>query len=188
MDVDERLSRSLRCARTAQAAEHFYLVTEPLERFTEMRPTLRVPDEEAYYKFDAGKLLLGAFEHRAKPWALDGIPSTFAFDSLPADFSHFEPIFTRAVARFPELEHAGVQLFFNGPESFTPDNRYLLGETPEVNQLFVAAGFNSIGIQSAGGGREGPRRMDDQQAPAYGSVGCRYSTGLPVSERKNISC
>ena len=134
-----------------QAAEHFYLVTEPLERFTEMRPTLRVPDEEAYYKFDAGKLLLGAFERCAKPWAVEGIPSNFEFDSLPADFSHFEPIFTRAIARFPELEQAGVQLFFNGPESFTPDNRYLLGETPEVNQLFVAAGFNSIGIQSAGG-------------------------------------
>ena len=134
-----------------QAAEHFYLVTEPLERFTAMRPTLRVPDEEAYYKFDAGKLLLGAFERRAKPWALEGIPSNFEFDSLPADFSHFEPIFTRAIARFPELEQAGVQLFFNGPESFTPDNRYLLGETPEVNQLFIAAGFNSIGIQSAGG-------------------------------------
>ena len=134
-----------------QAAEHFYLVTEPLSSFNAMRPTLRIPDEEAYYKFDAGKLLLGAFEREAKPWALDGIPETFAFDSIPADFEHFEPVFNRAIQRFPELEAAGIQLFFNGPESFTPDNRYLLGETPEINQLFVAAGFNSIGIQSAGG-------------------------------------
>ena len=134
-----------------QAAEHFYLVTEPLPSFNAMRPTLRIPDEEAYYKFDAGKLLLGAFEREAKPWALDGIPESFAFDGIPADFEHFEPIFNRAIQRFPELEAAGIQLFFNGPESFTPDNRYLLGETPEISQLFVAAGFNSIGIQSAGG-------------------------------------
>jgi len=133
------------------AAEHFYLVTEPIPSFTSMRPTLRIPDEQTYYKYDAGKLLLGAFELNAKPWGMSGIPDDFCFDSLPEDFTHFEPLLDQAVNRFPELEQAGIQLFFNGPESFTPDNRYLLGEAPEIKQLFVAAGFNSIGIQSSGG-------------------------------------
>ena len=133
------------------AAEHFYLVTEPLDNFTKMRPTLRLPDEQVYYKFDAGKLLLGCFELDAKPWGMDGIPKDFAFGTLAEDFPHFEPLFEMALERFPELGDAGVSLFFNGPESFTPDDRYLLGETPEISNLFVACGFNSIGIQSSGG-------------------------------------
>jgi 4-methylaminobutanoate oxidase (formaldehyde-forming) len=82
---------------------------------------------------------------------MDGIPADFSFDTLPEDFDHFEPILEMAVARMPALAEAGIQLFFNGPESFTPDDRYLLGETPEVRDLFVACGFNSIGIQSSGG-------------------------------------
>lgn len=134
-----------------QAAEHFYFVTEPIKALTAMRPTLRIPDEYAYYKVDAGKLLLGAFEPVAKPWGMDGIPKDFEFGSLPEDFAHFEPIFETALKRYPVLESAGVSLFFNGPESFTPDDRYLLGETPEYKNLFVACGFNSIGIQSSGG-------------------------------------
>lgn len=133
------------------AAEHFYLVTEPLSAFTHMRPTLRVPDEQTYYKYDAGRLLLGCFELEAKPWGMNGIPEDFCFDALPDDFAHFEPILEQAMARFPELEGAGINLFFNGPESFTVDDRYLLGPTPEFENLFVACGFNSIGIQSAGG-------------------------------------
>lgn len=133
------------------AAEHFYLVTEPLDTFTKMRPTLRVPDEQVYYKYDAGKLLLGCFELNAKPWGMDGIPEDFCFDALPDDFAHFEPLLDKAIARFPELADAGISLFFNGPESFTPDDRYLLGPAPEAENLFVACGFNSIGIQSSGG-------------------------------------
>ena len=133
------------------AAEHFYLVTEPLPNFTSMRPTLRVPDEQVYYKYDAGKLILGFFERSAKPWGMNGIPENFCFDALPDDFAHIEPMLEQATRRFPELADAGIQLFFNGPESFTVDDRYLLGETPEVSNLFVACGFNSIGIQSSGG-------------------------------------
>ena len=133
------------------AAEHFYLVTEPIPSFTKMRPTLRMPDEQVYYKYDSGKLLLGCFELEAKPWGMDGIPKDFCFDSLPEDFAHFEPLFEKALKRMPELAGAGINLFFNGPESFTVDDRYLLGETPEVKNLFVACGFNSIGIQSSGG-------------------------------------
>ena len=133
------------------AAEHFYIVTEPMEGLHSDMPVLRDPDGCAYFKEDAGKLLVGWFEPVAKPWGMKGIPETFSFDSLPDDLEHIEPLLTAAMHRTPALEKTGINLFFNGPESFTPDDRYLLGETPEVRNLFVAAGFNSIGIQSAGG-------------------------------------
>ena len=133
------------------AAEHFYIVTEPMEGLHSNMPVLRDPDGCAYFKEDAGKLLVGWFEPVAKPWGMKGIPETFSFDSLPDDLEHIEPLLTAAMHRTPALEKTGINLFFNGPESFTPDDRYLLGETPEVRNLFVAAGFNSIGIQSAGG-------------------------------------
>ncbi len=132
------------------ACEHFYLVTEPVEGLGRL-PVLRVPDEHAYFKEDAGKLMLGAFEPKAKPWGMDGIPEDFCFDQLPEDFDHFEPIFAKAVKRMPLLETAGIHTFFNGPESFTPDDRYYLGEAPEVQGYWVAAGYNSIGIVSSGG-------------------------------------
>jgi 4-methylaminobutanoate oxidase (formaldehyde-forming) len=133
------------------AAEHFYIVTEPIAGLHSNLPVLRDPDGCAYFKEDAGKLLVGWFEPVAKPWGMQGIPETFSFDSLPDDLEHIEPLLGAAMERFPALANTGINLFFNGPESFTPDDRYLLGETPEVRNLFVAAGFNSIGIQSAGG-------------------------------------
>ena len=132
------------------AAEHFYIVTENIDGMTQL-PVLRVPDECAYYKEDAGKILLGAFEPNAKPWAMKGIPDNFEFDQLPEDFDHFEPILEMAVERVPMLAEAGIHTFFNGPESFTPDDAYHLGLAPEMDNVWVAAGFNSIGIQSAGG-------------------------------------
>lgn len=131
-----------------QACEHFYIVTEAIAGLTQM-PVLRVPDECAYYKEDAGKILLGAFEPVSKPWG--PIPDAFEFDQLPEDFDHFEPILEAACARMPMLAEAGVHTFFNGPESFTPDDAYHLGLAPEMDNVWVAAGFNSIGIQSAGG-------------------------------------
>ncbi|CUH75536.1 GcvT family protein [Tropicibacter naphthalenivorans] len=133
-----------------QACEHFYIVSEPIEGLSRL-PVLRVPDECAYYKEDAGKLMLGAFEPRAKPWAVDGIPEGFEFDQLPEDVDHFEPLLEQAIARMPMLGQAGIHTFFNGPESFTPDNAYHLGLCPGMDNVWVAAGFNSIGIQSAGG-------------------------------------
>ncbi|MFQ5983717.1 MAG: FAD-dependent oxidoreductase, partial [Woeseiaceae bacterium] len=96
-------------------------------------------------------LLIGAFEPNAKPWGMNGIPENFAFDQLPDDWDHFEPALQNALHRIPALQEAGIQSFFCGPESFTPDDRYILGEAPEFKNLFVAAGFNSIGIQSSGG-------------------------------------
>ena len=133
------------------AAEHFYIVTEPIPELPRHLPVLRDADRCAYFKEDAGKLLVGWFEPVAKPWGMNGIPESFSFDQLPEDLEHIEPLLEAAIHRVPALGKAGIQLFFNGPESFTPDDRYLLGETPEVRNLFVAAGFNSIGIQSAGG-------------------------------------
>ncbi|MFO1081631.1 MAG: FAD-dependent oxidoreductase [Reyranellaceae bacterium] len=134
-----------------QACEHFYVVTEPVPGLDRSLPVLRVPDECTYYKEDAGRLLVGAFELQAKPWAVDGIPESFCFDQLPEDVEHFAPILERASRRLPILGETGIRTFFNGPESFTHDNRYLLGETPELAGFFVACGFNSVGIQSAGG-------------------------------------
>ena len=133
------------------AAEHFYVVTEPIAGLHGGLPVLRDPDNANYFKEEAGKLLVGWFEPVAKPWGMDGIPESFCFDQLPPDLEHIEPQLEKAIRRVPALGEAGIQLFFNGPESFTPDDRYLLGEAPEVRNLFVAAGFNSIGIQSAGG-------------------------------------
>ena len=133
------------------ACEHFYIVTEPFDGVTPDLPVLRDYDACAYYKEDAGKILLGAFEPNAKPWGMNGIPEDFSFDELPEDFDHFEPVLAQAMHRMPALKNAGIQTFFCGPESFTPDVRYHLGEMPELKNLFVAAGLNSIGIQSAGG-------------------------------------
>lgn len=132
------------------ACEHFYIVTDTVPGLTRL-PTLRVPEECAYYKEDAGKILLGAFEPVAKPWGMNGISEAFEFDQLPEDFDHFEPILEMAVNRMPLLAEAGIHTFFNGPESFTPDDAYHLGLAPEMDNVWVAAGFNSIGIQSAGG-------------------------------------
>ena len=147
------------------ACEHFYIVTEAIAGLSQM-PVLRVPDECAYYKEDAGKMLLGAFEPNSKPWGMNGIPDSFEFDQLPEDFDHFEPILENACNRMPMLAEAGIHTFFNGPESFTPDDAYHLGLAPEMDNVWVAAGFNSIGIQSAGGaGMALARWMEDGEKP-----------------------
>ena len=147
------------------ACEHFYIVTENIAGLTQM-PVLRVPDECAYYKEDAGKMLLGAFEPKAKPWGMGGIPDDFCFDQLPEDFDHFEPILEMSINRMPMLADAGIHTFFNGPESFTPDDRYYLGEAPELRGYWVAAGYNSIGIASSGGaGMALAQWMHDGEAP-----------------------
>ncbi|MDP3959610.1 MAG: FAD-dependent oxidoreductase [Pseudorhodobacter sp.] len=132
------------------ACEHFYLVTEPIDGIGHL-PVLRVPDECAYYKSDAGKMMLGAFEPKAKPWGMAGIAEDFCFDTLPEDFDHFQPILEAAMNRIPLFKTAGIHTFFNGPESFTPDDRYYLGEAPELGGYWIAAGYNSVGIVSSGG-------------------------------------
>ena len=145
------LGRSIGVNIPLHACEHFYIVSEPIAELPRNMPVVRVPDECTYYKEDAGKLMVGAFEPKAKPWGGGGIDDDHAFVTLPEDMDHFEPILANAINRVPLLETAGIQLFFNGPESFTPDVKYYLGEAPEVKNVYVSAGFNSIGIQSSGG-------------------------------------
>lgn len=132
------------------ACEHFYLITEPISGLGHL-PVLRVPDECAYYKSDAGKMMVGAFEPKAKPWGMNGIREDFMFDTLPEDWDHFQPILEHAMNRLPLFQTAGIHTFFNGPESFTPDDRYYLGEAPELGGYWVAAGYNSVGIAGSGG-------------------------------------
>ena len=133
------------------AAEHFYFVTEHMEGMVKGAPTLRDMDGCTYYKEDSGQLVVGAFEPVAKPWGMKGIPKDFSFDTLSNDQNQMLPIFDMAIHRIPKLDTTGIKLFLTGPESFTPDDRYILGEAPELRNFFVTAGFNSIGIQSAGG-------------------------------------
>jgi len=134
-----------------QACEHFYIVTEPLQGVERGMPIVRDPSNYTYFKEETGKIMAGFFEPKAKIWKLDGIPRDFCFGTLPEDWDHLGPIFEAACHRMPALADAGLQLFFNGPEAFTPDGTFYLGESPEVDRCFVAAGFNSVGIQTAGG-------------------------------------
>ena len=133
------------------ACEHYYVFFESVAGLRPDLPVLRDYDACTYYKYDAGKLLVGAFEPAAKPWGMDGIAEDFCFDEIAGDFDHFEPVLHDAMHRMPALQAAGIQKFFCGPESFTPDVRYHLGRAPELDNCFVSAGLNSIGLQSAGG-------------------------------------
>ncbi len=134
------------------SAEHFYVVTEQVEGVHRDLPILRDPDGWTYVKEEVGGLLVGGFEPQAKSWvAPDQIPYPFEFALLEEDWDHFEVLMDSAVHRLPVLAETGVRKFYNGPESFTPDNQFIIGEAPEVAGFFVAAGFNSVGIASAGG-------------------------------------
>ena len=134
------------------SAEHYYVVTEPIEGVHTDLPVLRDPDGFAYYKEEVGGLVVGGFEPGAKPWvAPDELPYPFEFQLLAEDWDQFAPIMENAFVRVPALEHTGIRKFYNGPESFTPDNNFLLGEAPGLRGFFVGAGFNSMGIASAGG-------------------------------------
>ncbi|MEQ8262113.1 FAD-dependent oxidoreductase [Pseudohaliea sp.] len=134
-----------------QAAEHYYLVTDSLEGVRADLPILRDPGNQAYYREETGKLMIGLFEDTAAPWKVPKIPEEFCFDELPPDWERLMPYLERAMGRIPASYDAGIQLFFCGPESFTPDHNYIMGESPNVPGYFVAAGFNSLGILSAGG-------------------------------------
>jgi len=134
------------------AAEHFYIVTETMPGLARTTPVLTVADERVYYKEDAGKLLIGGFEAAGKAWPPSGeIPSSFSFDEIPPDLEHMEPVLEKAFARVPQLADTGIQLFFCGPESFTPDGRAYMGPTADIGGLFISAGYNSNGILSSGG-------------------------------------
>ena len=132
------------------AAEHYYAITQPIEGLSEDTPILRDPNHCAYFKEDARRLLVGLFEPVARPWAMDGIPDV-SFAEIPANLDHVTPLLEQAYRRLPFLHDVELRQLFCGPESFTPDDNFILGEAPTLPGLFVAAGFNSIGIQAAGG-------------------------------------
>ena len=133
--------------------EHFYIITEPIKDLPKNLPVLRDYNACLYLKEDAGKMLVGIFEPNAKPAFKDSgrVPDDFSFGEFPDDFDHFEPYLEKSFHRMPLLENTGIRKFFSGPESFTPDTQYLLGETPEIKNLYTCCGFNSIGIASSGG-------------------------------------
>jgi glycine cleavage system aminomethyltransferase T/glycine/D-amino acid oxidase-like deaminating enzyme len=133
------------------SAEHFYLVTEKIDAVSPDLPVIRDPDGYLYYKEEVGGLVMGGFEPEAKPWNVEPIPEGFEFQLLPEDWEHFEILMRNAIHRTPCLETAQVKLLLNGPESFTPDGNFILGEAPELAGFFVCAGFNSAGIANAGG-------------------------------------
>lgn len=145
------LAASIGVTVPLHACEHYYVLFKDVQGLKSDMPVLRDYDHCSYFKYDAGKLLVGAFEPHARPWGMQGIPEDFCFGEIAGDFSHFEPVLLDAMRRIPALESAGIQKFFCGPESFTPDVRYHLGESAELKNCFVAAGLNSIGLQSAGG-------------------------------------
>lgn len=148
------------------AAEHFYILTEAIPDLPKTLPGLVVLEERIYTKEDAGKLLIGGFEGHGKAWARDGIPESFEFNELPFDMEHVEPVLEKFFTRFPALETMGIQTFFNGPESFTPDGRPYIGPAPEMPGLFIAAGMNSNGILNSGGvGLTMASWMTDGQPP-----------------------
>jgi heterotetrameric sarcosine oxidase gamma subunit len=134
------------------SAEHFYVVTDQIDGVHRDLPVLRDPDGYTYFKEEVGGLVVGGFEPDAKPWvAPDALPYPFEFQLLDEDWDHFSILMDNAITRIPVLAETGIKMFYNGPESFTPDNQFLLGEAPEVKNFFVGAGFNSVGIASAGG-------------------------------------
>jgi 4-methylaminobutanoate oxidase (formaldehyde-forming) len=145
------LARPLGVGVPLHASEHMYVVTENIDGVDAGLPVLRDYDSRLYFKEDAGKILAGVFEERAKPWGMDGIPEGHEFGVFDEDWDHFMPYMEAAIARIPALRETGIRQFLNGAESFTPDQRYMLGETPGVTNLFVGAGFNSIGIASSAG-------------------------------------
>ena len=134
-----------------QAAEHYYLISEPIDGLHNQLPILRDPGRCVYAREEAGKILLGFFEPVAATWGVDGIPENFCFDELQPDWERMEPHLERGMERLPVLFDTGIRQFFCGPESFTPDHNYLMGRAPSVDQLYVACGFNSLGILSGGG-------------------------------------
>ena len=133
------------------SVEHQYMITEKIEGVTPNLPTLRDPDRRTYWKEEVGGLVWGGYEPNPKPWAVNGIPEGFHFGLLTSDYDHYAQFMDDAIARVPALANAGVKQLLNGPESFTPDGNFMLGEAPELRNFYVGAGFNAFGIASGGG-------------------------------------
>ena len=134
-----------------QAAEHYYLITEPIKGLPPKMPVLEDPGAYGYYREEGGGLMVGLFEPVCAPWKVEGIPGDFSFGELPPDWDRMTPFLERAMSRVPVTSEVGMKRFFCGPESFTPDLRPIVGEAPELRGYFVAAGLNSVGVLTGGG-------------------------------------
>ena len=134
-----------------QAAEHYYLITEKIDGVEKHWPVLEDPGHYGYYREEGGGVMIGMFEPVCAPWKIGGIPQEFSFGEIPPDWERMTPYLEKAMSRVPVTLQAGIKKFFCGPESFTPDLRPVVGESPEVKNYFVAAGLNSIGIPTGGG-------------------------------------
>ncbi|MEL6314196.1 MAG: FAD-dependent oxidoreductase, partial [Pseudomonadota bacterium] len=146
--------------------EHQYMVTEPFGVPSDL-PTLRDPDRLTYWKEEVGGLIMGGYEPNGIPWAQNGVPDPFDFQLLQSDFDHFEQIMELALPRVPKMQEAGVKQLINGPESFTPDGNFILGEAPELPGLYIGAGFNAYGIASGGGAGMALAEWVANGAPPY---------------------
>jgi len=134
-----------------QACEHAYLISEPFEGVTRDLPIFEDPDRFAYYREEVGGLMVGLFEPVSAPWSLDGIPADFSFGEIPSDWDRLGPFLEYAMEILPDLQNVGIKKLFTGPESFTPDNGFIVGAAPELDNYFIAAGMNSLGILTSGG-------------------------------------
>lgn len=131
--------------------EHQYMVTDVIDGMPKNLPTLRDPDRLIYFKEEVGGLVMGGYEPNPIPWAVDGIPKGFHYSLLESNFDHFEQLMELSLGRVPALENVGIKTLTNGPESFTPDGNFIIGEAPELKNFFVGAGFNAFGIAAGGG-------------------------------------
>ena len=131
--------------------EHQYMVTAEIEGMPKNLPTLRDPDRLTYYKEEVGGLVMGGYESNPIPWATSGIPEGFHYSLLDSNYDHFEQLMALSLGRVPALERVGIKTLTNGPESFTPDGNFIIGEAPELSNFFVGAGFNAFGIAAGGG-------------------------------------
>ena len=147
--------------------EHQYMVTEPIAGMPKNLPTLRDPDRLTYYKEEVGGLVMGGYEANPIPWAVNGIPKGFHYTLLDSNYDHFEPLMELALGRVPALETAGIKTLTNGPESFTPDGNFIIGEAPELANFFVGAGFNAFGIAAGGGAGMALAEWVANGAPPY---------------------
>ena len=160
------LARTIGITVPLVSVEHQYMVTEAFGVPSTL-PTLRDPDRLTYYKEEVGGLVMGGYEPNGIAWAKDGIPDPFEFQLLASNFDHFEQLMELALPRVPKLESVGVKQLINGPESFTPDGNFILGEAPEMANVFIGAGFNAFGIASGGGAGMALAEWVAKGAPPY---------------------
>ena len=160
------LAKSIGVSVPLVSVEHQYMITEAFGVPSNL-PTLRDPDRLTYYKEEVGGLIMGGYEPNGIPWAKDGVPDPFDFQLLESNFDHFEQLVELALPRVPALQTAGVKQLINGPESFTPDGNFILGEAPEMANVFIGAGFNAFGIASGGGAGMALAEWVAKGAPPY---------------------